>query len=103
MAKIESNARTLVLKQGSTTLTLDKDSGKATLQQKILLWSKKPVEFDFADIDDIAVKSDKDGISGAMIHHSVLHRRTGEITVLTTEEAKDAEATVKTLRAFVGL
>ena len=103
MANIESTPRKLVLKEGSTTLTLDKDSGKATLQHKILLWSKKPVEFALTDIDDIAVKSDKDGLSGATIHHSVLHRRTGEIAILTTEEAKDAEATVKTLRGFVGL
>jgi hypothetical protein len=103
MAKIEDTPRKLVLKEGSTTLTLDKDSGKATLQQKVLLWSKKPIEFGLADIDDIAVKSDKDGLSGALIHHSVLHRRSGEIIVLTTEEAKDASATVKKLREFVGL
>ena len=103
MASIENTAHKLVLKEGSTTLTLDKDSGKATLQQKILLWNKKPIEFALSDIDDIAVKSDTDGLSGATIHHSVLHRRTGEITVLTTEEAKDAEATVKKLRGFVGL
>ena len=49
------------------------------------------------------MKSDKDGLSGASIYHSVMHRRSGEITVLTTEEAKDAEATVKQLREFVGL
>jgi hypothetical protein len=103
MAKIEATTRKLVLKEGSTTLTLDKDSSKATLQQKVLLWNKKPVEFAFAEIDDIAVKSDKDGLSGAMIYHSVLHRRSGETMVLSTEEAKDAEATVKTLRSFVGL
>ena len=77
MAKIESTPQKLVLKEGSTTLTLDKDAGKATLQTKVLLWSKKPVEFAFADIDDIAVKSDKDGLSGATIYHSVLHRRSG--------------------------
>ena len=103
MAKIESTPRKLVLKEGSTTLTLDKDAGKATLQQKVLLWNKKPVEFALSEIDDIAVKSDKDGLSGATIYHSVLHRRSGEIAVLTTEEAKDAEATVKTLRGFVGI
>lgn len=103
MAKIETMPSKLVLKEGATTLTLDKDSGKATLQHKILLWNKKPVEFALSDIDDIAVKSDKDGLSGATIHHSVLHRRTGEIILLTTEEAKDAEATVKTLREFVGI
>jgi hypothetical protein len=49
------------------------------------------------------VESDKDGLSGAAIHHSVLHRRSGEITVLTTEEAEDAAATVKQLHGFVGL
>ena len=69
----------------------------------MLLWSRKPVEFALADIDDIAVKSETDGLSGAAIHHSVLHRLSGEITVLTTEEAKDAAATVKKLRQFIGL
>jgi hypothetical protein len=54
----------------------------------MLLWNKKPVEFALSDIDDIAVKSDVDGLSGAAIHHSVLHRRTGEITVLTTERSQ---------------
>ena len=103
MARIEGTPRRILLKEGSTTLTLDKESGTATLQQKLLLWSKKPVEFALSDIDDIAVKSDKDGLSGALIHHSVLHRRSGEITVLTTEEAKDAAATVKKLRDFIGL
>jgi hypothetical protein len=103
MANIVDSPRRLVLKDGSKTLTLDKDSGKAIFQQKVLLWNKKPVEFDLSDIDDIAVKSDKDGMSGAEIHHSVLHRRTGEVFVLTTEEAKDAAATVQKLRGFVGL
>ena len=103
MSKIENESNKLVLKEGSTTLTLDKQSGKAVLQHKILFWNAKPVEFPLADIDDIAVKSDRDGLSGATIYHSVLHRRSGETAVLTTEEAKDAEATVKTLRGFAGL
>jgi hypothetical protein len=42
-------------------------------------------------------------MSGATIHHSVLHRRSGETTVLTTEELGDAATTVETLRRFVGL
>jgi hypothetical protein len=103
MATIESTPDRLVLKEASTTLTFDKDTGNATLQQKILLWNRKPVVFALSEIDDIAVKSDVDGLSGAPIHHSVLHRRSGEIMVLTTEEAKDAETTVKKLRDFVGL
>ena len=70
MAKIEVTPRKLILKAGSTTLTLDKDSGKATLQQKMLLW-KKACRVALSDIDDIAVKADVDGLSGAAIHHSV--------------------------------
>ena len=61
MKQIEEIPGKLVLKAGSTTLTLDKDYGKATLQKKLLLWNRKPVEFALADIDDIAVKSEKDG------------------------------------------
>jgi hypothetical protein len=34
MAKIELTPGKLILREGSTTLTLEKDSGKATLQQK---------------------------------------------------------------------
>ncbi|NWG23936.1 MAG: hypothetical protein HXY30_05880 [Pseudorhodoplanes sp.] len=103
MARIESESRKLTLKEGSTTLTLDKESGKAILQQKAFFFSKKPVEFALADIDDIAVKTDKDGLSGATIYHAVLHRRSGETTVLTTGEARETEAAVKELRGFVGL
>lgn len=104
MANIESTQHKLILKEGTTTtLTLDRESGNATLEQKRLLWKKKPVEFPLADIDDIAVKTEVDGLSGALIHHSVLHRRPGEVAVLTTEEPKDAEHTVKRLRKFVGL
>jgi hypothetical protein len=102
MANIEISQHKLVLKRGSTTLTLDKDAGKATLQQRLLLWNKKPIEFALSEIDNIAVRAETDGPSGAKIHHSVLHRCSGEIAVLTTEEAKDAAETVKTLREFVG-
>jgi hypothetical protein len=102
MARIKVTADKLVLKHGSTTLTLDEGAGKASLQQKLLLWREKPVEFPHSDIDDIGMKSDKAPMSGASIHHSVIHRRTGEIAVLTTEEASDAVETVKKLRAFVG-
>ena len=104
MARIEATAGKLVLKYWLDHA--DARQGvlaKRSLQQKLLLWRKKPVEFPLFDIDDIAVKTDVDGLSGATIHHSVLHRRSGEIAVLTTEEAKDAAETVKALREFVGL
>jgi len=104
MASIENGTDRVVLKDGAMTLTLDRAAGKAVLQRKrLMFWNAAPVEFPLADIDDIAVKSAKDGMSGATLYHSVLHRRSGETTVLTTEEARDAEATVAALRRFVGL
>jgi hypothetical protein len=103
MARIESTADKLVLRHGLTTLTLDKASGKATLCRKLLLWTMKPVEFALSEIDDIAVRLDTDPMSGGSIHHSVLRRRSGEITVLTMEDGRDVTETVKKLRAFVGL
>lgn len=43
MPVTEETPRQLVLKSGSTTLTLDKDAGKATLQRKLLIWKLKPI------------------------------------------------------------
>ena len=103
MASIENGTNKVVLKDGSTTLTLDKMAGKAVLQRKLLFWDRKPLEFPLADIDDIAVTANKDAASGAVLYHSVLHRRSGETTVLTADSEQDAEATVETLRRFVGL
>jgi hypothetical protein len=100
---MENSAKRFVLTSGSNTLTLDKESGQATLQRKMFLMKLKPHSFPLSDIDDVAVKSDTDGLSGAAIHHSVMHRRNGEILVLTTEEAKEAAATVQSLRAFLGM
>jgi hypothetical protein len=72
MANIENTSRKLVLKEGSTTLALDRDSGKATLRHKSLLWSKKPIEFAISVLDDIAVKSNRDDLSGATMRDTVL-------------------------------
>jgi hypothetical protein len=103
MASIETESNRVILHDGGTTLTLDRAAGQAVLQRKLLLWDKKPVVFPLTEIDDIAVKSEVDAMSGATLYHSVMHRRSGEVTVLTTEPAKDAEATVTALRSFVGL
>ncbi len=80
MASIETELNRVILHDGGTTLTLDKAAGQAVLQRKILLWNKKPDVFPLAEIDDIAVKSETDAMSGATLYHSVMHRRSGEIT-----------------------
>jgi hypothetical protein len=44
MPVTENTPRQLVLKSGSTTLTLDKHAGKPTLQRKLLIWRLKPID-----------------------------------------------------------
>ena len=104
MANIESTPRKLVLKEGSTTLTLHRRSpARRRCSTRSCSGTRSRSSSHYPKSSDVAVKSDKDGLSGATIYHSVLHRRGGQTTVLTTEEAKGAEATVKSLRDFVGL
>ena len=55
MPVTENTPRQLVLKSGSTTLTLDKDAGKATLQRKLLIWRLKPIEAPPSDISDVTI------------------------------------------------
>ena len=45
MAKIiASTPQRLVLQSGSTTLALDRDAGKVSLQRRLLFWRLKPIE-----------------------------------------------------------
>jgi hypothetical protein len=44
MTKIGAAPERLVLQSGSITVTLDKSTGKATMQRKFLFWARKPLE-----------------------------------------------------------
>ena len=54
MPVIESSPNRLVLKSGSTTLTLDRDADRAALQRKIVFWSLKPSEMSLSQIADVS-------------------------------------------------
>ena len=54
----------LVLKSGSTTLALDKGSGRAVLQRKIVIWRPKPAEEPLADITKVTTDMAVDRASG---------------------------------------
>ena len=82
MPVTENTPRQLVLKSGSTTLTLDKDAGKATLQRKLLIWRLKPIEAPLSDISDVTVDTAVDRASGVEVCHTMLVRRTGEAWAL---------------------
>ena len=103
MPMIENTPRRLVLKSGSTTLTLDKDVGKATLQRKFLLWSRKPEEASLSNIADFTIDTAVDRASGVEICHTMVVLRSGAGWAVAAENKGDAQTNVTAMRDFLGL
>jgi hypothetical protein len=104
MAQIIAHTpKVLALQSGSTTLTLDKDSGRATLQRKLLLWSRKPQEAPLSELQDVAVGAAVDRASGVELCVTMLRSNTGAAWALPAANKDDAEKTAATLREFLGL
>lgn len=106
MTIVERNSERLVVQSGSAlgqmTLALDKRSGRASLERKTLLWSRKPREFDLGAIEEVTVASFKDGASGAEVHQAVL-RLAGDDVVPLPLADREAEETAQALREFLGM
>ena len=104
MAKIiESGVERMVLQSGSTTLTLDKAAGKATLQRKLLFWKLKPLELPLAEVAATEVDAGVDRASGIEVCNTMLVTRAGAAWALPAADKKDAEATAVAIRSFLGL
>jgi hypothetical protein len=103
MPIIENTAQRLVLRSGSNTLTLDKDSGTASLGRKMLLWNLKPVVLPLSDFTEVKLDAVKDPVSGAEVAHTMLVTRTGAAWVFAEAEKKDAETSIAAVRGFLGL
>ena len=92
MATIENTPQRLVLRSGSTTLTLDKEVGKVSMQRKMLFWNRAPIEKTLADRS-----------SGVEVCNTILISRAGEGWALSANDKKDAEATMRRIKQFLGL
>jgi len=103
MPVTENTPRRLVLTSGSTTLTLDKESGKATLQRKFLFWNLKPVEAALSDVAGVTVDTAVDRASGVEMCSSMLVMRSGTGWALAAASKQDAQANSATMREFLGL
>jgi hypothetical protein len=103
MPILENTAQRLVLRSGSNTLTLDKDSGTASLGRKMLFWNLKPVVLPLSDFTEVKLDVVKDPVSGAMVSHTMLLTRTGAAWVFAEAEKEDAEASIAAVRGFLGL
>ena len=99
----EQTPKRLVLTSGSTTLTLRKETGKATLQSKLLFWNLRPTEALLSDIIDVTVDSRKDPASGVDVCSKVLAMRTGLGWAFPCSDKEDARRNASAIREFVGL
>ena len=103
MPVTENTPRQLVLKSGSTTLTLDKDAGKATLQRKFLMWGLKPVEAPLSNIANVTVDTAVDRASGVEVCHTMVVMRTGAGWALPAVDKQDAQTKATAMRVFLGI
>jgi hypothetical protein len=95
--------RHLVLKSGSTTLTLDKDVGKASLRRKFLMWKLKPAEAPLSEITRVKIDAAVDRASGVEVFRTMLVMRTGKAWALPAANAQDAQTKATAIRAFLGV
>jgi hypothetical protein len=99
----ERTSQRLVARSGSTTLTLSKEAGRATMQRKLLFWNLKPAEAPLSDIADVKVEAAVDRASGVDVCSTMLVMRTGAGWAFPCSDKKDAQATADAIREFLGL
>ena len=103
MGIVESTPRRLVLASGSTTLTLDKDAGKATLQRKMLFWNLKPSELPLSEVASVTLDKAVDRASGVEIFHTMLVTRAGAAWAFPADDKSEAEKNMAALQEFLAL
>lgn len=76
MPVVERTPHRLFLKSGSSTLTLDKATDKATLQRKLLFWGLKPAGAPLSQVTDITIETAIDRASSRRgLSHDADHAR----------------------------
>jgi hypothetical protein len=103
MPIIERTPQRLVLKSGSTTLTLDRATNTVILQRKFLLWGLKPMETPLSEVTDVTLDTAVDRASGVEVCHTMLVMRGGQGWAFPAADKIDAQANADALRHFLGL
>ena len=99
----ESTPSRLVLASGSTTLTLDKNAGKASLQRKMLFWNLTPTELPLSEFSSVVLDKAVDRASGVEIFHSMLVTRGGAAWAFPANDKAEAEKNMAALQEFLAL
>ena len=102
MLILENTQTRLSLKSGST-LTLDKTSGKITLQRKLLFWQKKPVEKPLSEVVAVSVDAGVDRASGVEICHTMVIFKPRDAWGLPATDKNEAEGNATAIRNFLHL
>jgi hypothetical protein len=103
LTKIKRTEGHLVVQADSTTLRLDKESGKATLQRKLLFWARKPIERPLDDIVSVNVGANVDRASGVELCAPTLVMRDGSAWRLPHTDRTGATETASVVRSFLGI
>lgn len=103
MPVVESTPTRLVLKSGSTTLTLDKNTGQASHRRKIIFWASKPSETALSKIAKVTTDMAVDRASGVEVWHTMLILDTGEGWAFPSANKQDADGNVTAIRQFLNL
>jgi len=103
MAIVENTAQKLVLRSGSTTLTLDNAAKQMTLQSKVLFWQRAPAHLAFKDVADVKLEQNHDPASGAELYGTMVMLTSGNAWALSADTKKQAEAEIAAIRKFIGL
>jgi hypothetical protein len=103
MTTIERAPQRLVLRSGSTTLTLDKDRGKAQMERKLLFWTRRPIEHPLSDVTQVNVDANVDRASGVELCSTMLVMPDGSAWALPPTDRKDATEAAAAIRDFLGV
>ena len=103
MPMLENTQTRLSIKSGSTTLTLDKTSGKTTLQRKMMLWQKKPIEKPLSEVVSVSVDASVDRASGVEICHTMVIFKAGDAWALSAADKNEAQGNASAIRDFLHL
>ena len=103
VTKIERTERHLVVQAGPTTLRLDKEDSKASLQRKLLFWARKPIERPLNDIVSVNVDANVDRASGVELCAPMLVMRDGSAWALPYTDRTDATKTASVVGSFLGI
>lgn len=102
MAKIvENTPQRLSLQSGSTVVVLDKTTGLATMNRKMMFWSLKPLEKPLAEIADAVVDSAVDRASGVEVCHVMLTSKDGQGWSVPANDKGAAQAAAAAVRQFI--